>query len=164
MRECEEKLKSVHLARPRDWILRLTVGKLPKEAHVWSMQKSWSVALTRALQDKTSSLTKQLAHDLDSRLSQVARLSCQTTLFGKNWPFDSKHTPVKYPLYPHIVESFQREFWERNPREKQDWLIHNFHPFILQILLLSSSPLLHPWNVHLAKSFSHHIYICENVI
>ena len=50
----------------------------------------------------------------------------------------------KYPLYPWNVESFQREFWERNPGEKQDWLIHNFHPLILQISLLSPSPLLHP--------------------
>ena len=54
----------------------------------------------------------------------------------------------KYPLYPYILESFQREFWERNPREKQDWLIHNLHPLILQIPLPSPSPLLHPWKVH----------------
>ena len=32
-------------------------------------------------------------------------------------PFTHKY---KYPLYPWNVESFQREFWERNPREKQD--------------------------------------------
>ena len=50
----------------------------------------------------------------------------------------------KYPLYPRNVESFQREYWERNPREKQDWLIHNLHIETLQIPLLSSSPLLHP--------------------
>ena len=31
MRECEEKLKSVHLVGPRDWILQLArVGKSPK--------------------------------------------------------------------------------------------------------------------------------------
>ena len=53
-----------------------------------------------------------------------------------------------YPLYPRIVENFQREFWERNPREKQDWLIHNLYILILQISLLSHSPLLHPWEVH----------------
>ena len=33
----------------------------------------------------------------------------------------------KYPLYPWNVESFQREYWERNLREKQDWLIYNLH-------------------------------------
>ena len=70
----------------------------------------------------------------------------------------------KYPLYPRIVESFQREFWERNPREKQDWFIHNLYTLILQIPLLSPSPLLHPWKVHLAKSFSHHTHIYEKAI
>ena len=53
----------------------------------------------------------------------------------------------KYPLYPRNVESFQREYWERNPREKQDWLIHNFYIKTLQIPLLSPSPLLLPWEV-----------------
>ena len=37
MRECEEKLKSVHLVGPRDW---LAACKSPKEAHVCSMQGS----------------------------------------------------------------------------------------------------------------------------
>ena len=43
---------------------------------------------------------------------------------------DSSHsilTLVYIPLYPQKKESFQREFWERNPREKQDWLIHNLY-------------------------------------
>ena len=48
----------------------------------------------------------------------------------------------KYPLYPRNVESFQREYWERNPREKQDWLIHNLHIETLQIPLLSSFTLI----------------------
>ena len=118
MRECEEKLKSVHLAGPRDWILRLTVSKLPKEAHVWSMQESWSVALTSALQDKTSSLTKQLAHDLDSRLSQVARLSCQTTLFGKNWPFAFQTHTSKIPLIPTYCRELSKRFLREKPLRK----------------------------------------------
>ena len=37
-----------------------------------------------ALLDKESSLAIQLTHGLDSRLSQVARPSRQSTLFGKN--------------------------------------------------------------------------------
>ena len=60
----------------------------------------------------------------------------------------------KYPLYPRNVESFQREYWERNPREKQDGLIHNFYIETLQIPLLSPSPLLHPWEVHYQNLFS----------
>ena len=54
----------------------------------------------------------------------------------------------KYPLYPRNIESFQKEFWEINPREKQDGLIHNLYIVTLQILQLLPSPLLHPWEVH----------------
>ena len=62
----------------------LVTGKSPKKAHAWSMQRSWRVMLARALQDKTSSLARQLARDLDLRLSQVKRSSRQSTLFRKN--------------------------------------------------------------------------------
>ena len=37
---------------------------------------------------------------------------------------------IYIPLYPRFRESFQREFWKRNPRKKkkkQDWLIHNLY-------------------------------------
>ena len=54
----------------------------------------------------------------------------------------------KYPLYPHNVKSYWREFWERNLREKQNWLIHNLYTLIFQIPLLSPFPLIHPWEVH----------------
>ena len=72
----------------------------------------------------------------------------------------SSHTLL---LYPRNVKSFQREFWEREPREKQDWLIHNFFHLILQIPLLSLFPLTYPWKVHFAKSLSHHTHINEEV-
>ena len=62
--------------------------------------------------------------------------------------------PFSLQLYPRNVESFQREYWERNPREKQDWLIYNLHIETLQISLLSSSSLLHPWEVHYQNFFS----------
>ena len=47
------------------------------------------------------------------------------------WEKLTFHIP-SYPtiyisLYPIFRESFQREFWERNPKEKQDWLIHNLY-------------------------------------
>ena len=41
--------------------------------------------------------------------------------------------PYKCPLYPRNIESFQREFWEKNCREKWDWLIHNLYIVTLQI-------------------------------
>ena len=37
------------------------------------------------------------------------------------------HHTIYIPLYPRFWESFQKEFWERNPREKQNWLIHNLY-------------------------------------
>ena len=43
---------------------------------------------------------------------------------------DSSHPfspQYKYPLYPRKIESFQREFWEKNLRVKQDWFIHDLH-------------------------------------
>ena len=54
---------------------------------------------------------------------QVARTPCLGKL-----TFDIPSHPTIYiPLYIWFWESFQREFWERNPREKQDWLIYNLY-------------------------------------
>ena len=71
------------------------------------------------------------------------------------------HPIIYRPLYPQNVESLQRDFWERNPREKQDWSIHNLHIKTLQIPLLSSSPLLNPWEVHYQNLFSPYPYLWE---
>ena len=115
-----------------------------------------------ALQDKSLRLARPLARDLNSRLSPIARPSRQTTLFRKNWLFEFLSHPTIYrPLYPRNIKSFQREFWERNSREKQDWFIHNLHIETLQIPLLSSSPLLHPWEVHYHNLFSPYPYLWE---
>ena len=72
----------------------------------------------------------------------------------------------KYPLYPRNVESFQREYWERNPRENQDWLIHNLYIETFQIPLLLSSPLLYHWEVHYQNLFSPypHLWECHLVL
>ena len=75
-----------------------------------------------------------------------------------HFPFSPQY---KYPLYPRNVESFQREYWERNPREKQNLLIHNLHIETLQIPLLSSSPLLHHWEVHYQNIFSTYPHLWE---
>ena len=71
------------------------------------------------------------------------------------------HPTIYIPLYPRYSESFQREFWERNPREKQDWFIHNLHIETLQIPLLSSSPLSNPWEIHYQNLFSLYSYLWE---
>ena len=150
------------VAGTRRW---LATGKPSKLAHVWSMHGSWRVMLAVALQDKSPRLARPLARGLNSRLNPVARPSCQTTLFEKNWLFTFLSHPTIYrPLYPRNIESFQREFWERNPREKQDWLIHNLHIKTLQIPLLSSSPLLHPWEVLSQTLFSPYPYLWKGFL
>ena len=121
--------------------------------------------LAVALQEKSPRLAKPLARGLNSRLSPVARSSCQTTLFGKNWLFTFLSHPTIYrPLYPRNVDSFQRDFWERNPREKQDWFIHNLHIETLQISLLSSSSLLNPWEAHYQNLYSPYPYLWEGCL
>ena len=74
------------------------------------------------------------------------------------------HPTIYRPLYPQNVENFQREFWERNPRGKQDWFIHNLHIETLQIPLLFSSPLLNPWEVHYQNFFSPYPYLWEGCL
>ena len=74
------------------------------------------------------------------------------------------HPIIYRPLYPQNVESFQREFWERKPREKQDWCIHNLHIETLQIPLLSSSSLLNLLEVHYQNLFSPYPYLWEGCL
>ena len=60
----------------KDSRLGLAAGKLPDDAHKWSMQRRWTVMLVGALQDKKSSLAILFAHSLNSWLSQVANQLC----------------------------------------------------------------------------------------
>ena len=102
----------------------------------------------------TTGQKSQTGQAVSSWLELMTQSNCeakspQTTLLWETLTFCIPNThQYKYPLYPRIIESLQREFWERNPREKQYWLIHNFHPLILQIPLLLTSLLIHPWEVH----------------
>ena len=97
-------------------------------------------------------LATQLSHESKPPISSVLK---NLTL---HIPFSLQY---KYPLYPRNVESFQREYWERNSREKQDWLIHIRHIETLQIPLLSPFPLLHPWLVHYQNLFSLYPHLWE---
>ena len=151
--------------RSMDSWLNLTGGSQLQVAKCWTCAKharSWSVMPARALQEKNYRRTVQLPRSWNSQLSQAASPSHQPALFWKNLtlriPFSLQY---KYPLYPWNVESFQREYWERNSKEKQDWLIHNLHIETLQIPLLSSSPLLHPWEVHYQNLFSPYPHLWE---
>ena len=72
--------------------LDLATGKSPKLAHVWGIQRSWRVMPVGALQDKTSNLARQLTHDSNSRLRQVARSNSQTMLFERKLTFRIPNT------------------------------------------------------------------------
>ena len=81
MRECEEKLRSVHSVGTRDWILRVARdwkvakrGTRMKHVEELKSHASWS----------TIGQNFQSGQAVSSRLSQVARSSRQTILFGKN--------------------------------------------------------------------------------
>ena len=113
--ECARKTKT------RDWISWVTRS--------WSVRharnaNSWSVMLVGALQDKIGQLAILLSRGWNSQLSQAV----SQTYFEKP---DLSHSILTlvyiYPLYPWKKESFQSEFWERNPREKQNWFIHSLY-------------------------------------
>ena len=117
---------------------------------------SWSTTGQKAQTGR--SVTSQL--ELMTQLSHESKPPASSVL--KNLTLHIPFSPqYKYPLYPRNVESFQREYWEKNPREKQDWLIYNLHIKTLQIPLLSSSSLLHHWEVHYQNLFSPYPHLWE---
>ena len=122
---------------------------------------SWSITGQKV--QSGNSVCSQL--ELATQSSREAKSPASSVLknLTLSIPFSLQY---KYPLYPRNVESFQREYWERNPREKQDWLIHNLHIETLQIPLLSSSPLSNSSTLILSitKTFSHHIHSYERAV
>ena len=134
-----------------DW---LVPGKSPK----WYMceackelkgHNSWSTI------GQKYSLARQLAPDSFQLWGWVAKMLC----LDENWFF----TFLTYTTINTFIPTKCRELLERNPKEKQDWLIHILHHLILQIPLLSPSLLTYPWKVHFAKSLSHHTRINKEV-
>ena len=118
---------------------------------------SWSTTEQKV----QTSCAVTLRLELATQLNRESKLPASSVL--KNLTLRIPFLPqCKYPLYPQNVESFQREYWERNPREKQDWLIHNLHIETFQIPLFLSFPLLHPWEVHYQNLFTPypHLWWC----
>ena len=123
---------------PHDWILWL------------ASRQSWhtceacrGVKGSRQLLHYKTKLPIWPGHKVATRSSHELKSPNHSVCY-KTDSSHSIHTLLYIPLYPQNLKSFQRIFWERNPREKQNWLIHNLHLLILQIPLLSPSPLLHP--------------------
>ena len=118
-------LKSVQ--ENRESRLDLAASSCQKQHTCQACQKlkrhaSWSTTG----QNRTTghSVISQL--DLATQSSHEAKLRASPVL--KNLTLHIPFSPqYKYPLYPQKIESFQREFWERNPRVKQDWFVHNLY-------------------------------------
>ena len=81
--------------------------------------------LSRHASYSTIGQNGQSGHSVISRLRLATQSSREAKLpvhfviekLTLRIPFSLQY---KYPLYPRNIESFQRKFWERNPREKQD--------------------------------------------
>ena len=160
MKKCSRLCKE---AGTSDWISRV--------AHGLQVARSYIHAKYAEKQNRHASysITRQkvqFGRSVTSRLEFAAQSSRETkppanSVLEKLTLHISNTYKYKYPLYPQTVESFQREYWERNPREKQDWLIPNLHIETLQIPLPSPFPLLHPWEVHYQNLFSPYSHLWE---
>ena len=101
----------------RNWILGVTCSyKPPEAAHVLGMPK---VEASRQLEHyrtkKDNWLFSYLAAGTRDSVKPWANPILKSLTL--NIPFSPQY---KYPFYPWKKLSFQREFWERNPKEKQD--------------------------------------------
>ena len=101
--------------------------------------------------------------DLATQSSREAKLRANPVLekLTLHIPFSPQY---KYPLYPQKNESFQREFWERNPSVIQDWFIHNLHIRDSSNSLTLFLSIVKPLKGLFTKAFSHHIHYCERAI
>ena len=103
-------------ARFREW---LAAASRQIEAHVPSMPE---VEALRQL--FTTRQKSQAGQTVCSRLKLATQPSREVKppehLVWQNITFHIPSHPTIYrPLYPRFKESFQREFWERNPRENK---------------------------------------------
>ena len=127
-----------------DWILRVprylqAARSCTCAKHVQKLKRQASWSTTGQKVQTCRLVTSWLELMTQSSLESKPPASPVLKNLTLRIPFSFQY---KYPLYPRNVESFQREYWERNPREKQDWLIHNLHIETLQIPLLSSFTLI----------------------
>ena len=118
----EEMLKIVQ--RNRDLRLDLAGGsRLASRQKLHTCQACQK--LKRHISWSTTGQKIQTGHSVTSRLKLMAQSSREakpqaSSVLEKLIICILNTQKYKYPLYPRNIESFQREFWERNPREKQD--------------------------------------------
>ena len=112
------------MTRSREWLVAVSYQMLNTCQACQKLKRyaSWS---TTGQKVQTSSLVTSWL-ELATQSSRESKPPASSVLKNLTLriPFSLQY---KYPLYPWNVESFQREYWERNLREKQDWLIYNLH-------------------------------------
>ena len=140
MRECEEMLKTVQWSKDLQATRRCTRVK-----HVEKLNCLASYSTTGQKVQSGHSVISWLGLATQSSREAKSPIHFVIEKLTLRIPFSLQY---KYPLYPRNVENFQREFWERNPKDKQDWLIHNLYIVTIQIPQLSPFSLLHHWEVH----------------
>ena len=117
----------------------------------------------------TTGQNRTTGHSVISRLDLATQSSREAKPLAspvlKNLTLHIPFSPqYKYPLYPQKKESFQREFWERNPSVIQDRFIHNLHiRDSLNSLTLFLS-IVKPLRGLFTKTFSHYIHYCERAV
>ena len=107
-------------AGTRGWILRVACNcKPPNWSTCAKHVKSWSVVPAVHYRTKVpvgQSVCSRL--ELTTRPSREVKLPKHPVWQNMTFHIPSHHT-IYIPLYPRFSESFQREFWERNPRENK---------------------------------------------
>ena len=124
-------LKKSLATRSCDWF---KTSESPKVANEWSIQGSWRVTPVVVLDDKISSLARQLAHDSNLWLVPVTISSHQNILFSCNWLFAFHIHPTINTLIPtkfwEPLENFERKTLEKNKIDSSTIFILWFSKFI----------------------------------
>ena len=166
-----------------EWDRVLIAQECVRKQRLTACSRRWLAASSRQTQHMCQACQKVNSHDSWSTTGQnrttghtvISWLDLATQSSRK---VKSQVTPVlwilmfhillslqyKYPLYPQMKESFYREFWERNPKKKQDWFTYN-----LFIRVSSNSSTLFLSIIKslrgiLPKPCSHHIHHCERAV
>ena len=127
--------------------------------------RSRSIMLAGALQDKIGQLAVLLSRGWNSQLSQAASPSCEPPLFWKTWCFTFFSYPSINTPYTHKRKKASREnFWERNPRVKQDWFIYNLYIRVSSNFSTLFLSIVKSLRGILPKLCSHHIHYCERAV
>ena len=170
MRECEEKLRSVHFVGTHDWISRVTRDWISRVTHGWQVAKKGThVKHAEELKSYANCCTtgqkSQAGQPVSSRLELATQSSRQTTMFGKNWHFAFQtHTSIN-TSYTHVLSRVSRENFERETLEKNKidsstifilWFskflyFHHLHWYILERYISQNlfSPYPYLWGGYL---------------